>query len=110
MHFSSIEKQLRVAWSTETASTWTSDNPARGQCSVTALVIQDLIGGDILKTRVGPHWHFYNSLQGKRVDFTASQFDQDIRYDDLPATRDEAMKDTSQEQYRILAGRLGLKA
>ncbi|HEV7975357.1 YunG family protein [Amycolatopsis sp.] len=27
---------------------WRADNPARGQCGVTALVLHDLLGGDLL--------------------------------------------------------------
>jgi hypothetical protein len=104
-----VEQQLRASWSIETASTWTRENPARGQCSVTALVVQDLLGGLILKTRVGPQWHFYNSIDGKRVDLTASQFESLILYDDVPATRGEAFEDTSPEQYRALRRRLSLE-
>ena len=44
---------LRASWSTETGGKWLSENPARGQCSVTALVVQDVLGGEILKTDVG---------------------------------------------------------
>lgn len=93
-----LQERLIAAWSRKTASTWTIDNPARGQCSVTALVVHDL-HGSILKTRVGPHWHFYNSVENSRLELTASQFEADIQYDDLPATRDEALSDTSVEQY-----------
>ena len=106
--FIALEEQLRAVWSGETASTWTTENPARGQCSVTALVVHDLLGGSILKTRVGPHWHFYNSVENRRIDLTASQFEEDILYDDLSATRDEALSDTSVEQYKALRRGLGL--
>ena len=90
------------AWSAQTATSWRLENPARGQCSVTALVVQDLLGGSILKTRVGSHWHFYNWLDNQRVDLTASQFDVPISYDDLPATRVETFNDTSEGQYQAL--------
>lgn len=33
-----LEGRLKAAWSVETATTWTRDNPALGQCSVAALV------------------------------------------------------------------------
>ena len=95
-------RRLAGAWSAETAQTWREDDPARGQCSVTALVAQDLFGGTILKTRIGPAWHFYNRFDGARHDFTASQFAAPIAYEDIEATRAEAFADTSPAQYEAL--------
>lgn len=100
---------LRSAWSLETSGKWRADNPGRGQCSVTALVVQDILGGGILKTRVDGGWHFYNAIGGRRWDFTASQFDALVGYEDLPASREEAFSDTSIEQYHCLANRVRLK-
>ena len=98
-------QQLQRSWSTETGSGWQPDNPASGQCGVTALVVQDKFGGEILKTDVNGAWHFYNRIDGKRVDFTMSQFDSPIGYDDVPSDRDEALGDCSQQQYELLKGR-----
>jgi hypothetical protein len=95
-------RRLPTAWSVRTASLWSPDDPARGQCSVTALVIQDLYGGTLLKTRVGHAWHFYNRIDGRRHDLTAGQFAEPIAYDDIGATREEALADTSPEQVRAL--------
>src|ERR1700726_914686 len=39
---------LRTCWSNATGGKWLPSNPAQGQCSVTALVVQDVLGGDIL--------------------------------------------------------------
>lgn len=55
---------LTKSWSQKTSSKWTKECPSCGQCSVTALVIQDRYGGSILKTKVGGSWHFYNSING----------------------------------------------
>ena len=79
-----LYNQLLQAWGLDTSSKWQASNPALGQCSVTALVVQDRLGGEILKTDVNGSWHFYNQLNGKRVDFTMRQFDSPISYDDLP--------------------------
>jgi len=84
------------------------DNPARGQCAVTSLVVQDVFGGQILKTRLQQLPHFYNLIDGCRFDFTSRQFADSIDYEDLPSDREEAMSDTDPEQYRALRGRLGL--
>jgi hypothetical protein len=97
-----LETRLKSAWSAETATTWMPENPARGQCSVTALVVHDWLGGRILKTRVGRGWHFYNWIDGRRVDLTAGQFERPVDYEDLPASHAEAFGDTSPAQYDAL--------
>ena len=105
--------RLREAWSAGTGGKWRPDNPAAGQCSVTALVVQDELGGEILKTDVAGAWHFYNRIDGRRVDFTMSQFDSPIGYDDVPSTRQDALDDTSVTQCELLRGRIrevGLQA
>jgi hypothetical protein len=101
-----LYQRLQRAWSAETSSKWQATNPAMGQCGVTALVVHDHLGGDILKTNVNGAWHFYNKINGKRVDFTVSQFDSPISYDDLPSSRDEALTDCTQEQYEVLRQRM----
>lgn len=97
---------LRRAWSAETGSGWRPDNPARGQCDVTALVVQDRLGGEILKTLLPEGWHFYNRVGGRRLDLTESQFAAPIAYQDLPSDRTEALAATRPGQYETLAARL----
>jgi hypothetical protein len=101
-----LYRRLMQAWSGETSGKWQRDNPACGQCSVTALVVQDLLGGELLKTKVAGAWHFYNCIDGRRWDLTVSQFATPIGYDDLPSSRQEALADTSQQKYVLLVKRL----
>lgn len=96
-------RQIGMCWSADTASTYNPLNPARGQCSVTALVAQDNFGGLIAKTRVADAWHFYNLIGGKRYDFTASQFAHAVGYDDTDSGRDDALTDTTEQQYLALS-------
>ena len=103
-----FQDRLGRAWSLETSTQWTPANPARGQCSVSALVAQDLLGGRILKTHTPGGTHFYNMIDGIRRDFTISQFDTPITFEDLPSSREEAMAGTSPEQYLALRRSLGL--
>jgi hypothetical protein len=104
--FVDLYARLRRSWSVDTGRHWHSDNPAAGQCGVTALVVHDELGGRIVKTEVNGAWHFYNVIDNGRVDFTMSQFDTPIAYDDIPSDRAEALNDTSAEQYQLLRRRV----
>lgn len=97
-----LKDALRAAWSRSSSTLWSEDNPARGQCGVTALVVNDLLGGEIVKTRFEQLWHFYNVIDGKVIDFTESQFDAPIAYDNRISNRDEAFADTNARQYDYL--------
>lgn len=72
---------------------------------MTALVLNDHFGGEILKTRVGDAWHLYNRVANTRVDATDDQFPVPLDYLDLGSSRDEAFADTSESQYRELSRR-----
>lgn len=93
-----VQRALLKAWSSLTASQWTPDNPAAGQCNVTSLLIHDLFGGELLKTPLPAGDHFYNRIEGRRYDFTASQFDQPIVYMDLPTSRADAERGATGDQ------------
>jgi hypothetical protein len=97
-----IKNLLKECWSKQSSSLWTAKNPARGQCGVTALVIQDCFGGEILKTLVDDRNHFYNNIDGLKYDFTADQFQSPPNYSDFPSSREEAFSNTNQNQYSYL--------
>jgi len=97
-----VQSALRKAWSLSTSSQWTATNPAAGQCNVTALLINELFGGDLLKTPLPAGDHFYNRIEGRRYDFTASQFDQPIEYMDVLADRADAEQGATREQQAAL--------
>ncbi|MEO1776752.1 MAG: hypothetical protein AAFS07_17570 [Pseudomonadota bacterium] len=99
-----VRAALRKHWSLRSSTLWRADNPALGQCGVSALVAWEILGGQIAKTRYGDLWHFYNVIDGQRVDFTDSQFDAPIGYDDVPSNREEAFGDTNAAQYGYLSG------
>jgi len=100
--FKGIEDSLLKCWSRETSSKWTVENPSCGQCGVTALVINDLFGGRILRTRIDDQWHYYNWIDGQRFDFTRNQFRFEFDYQDIASNRDEAFTDTDEFQYQEL--------
>jgi hypothetical protein len=76
-----LQQALRTCWSADTSasSEWSADNCARGQCAVTACVVQDYLGGDILNTVATlPNGetvsHYFNLIDGQAVDCTHQQF------------------------------------
>ena len=97
-----LRAALFSAWSEDSSTLWNVDNPALGQCGVTALVAQDILGGDILKTPYGEIWHFYNFIDGQAIDFTDSQFESVPKYKNVASDRAEAFSDTNQNQYDYL--------
>jgi hypothetical protein len=97
-----VAAALLDSWSIETSGNWLPDNPASGQCNVTALLINELFGGEILKTPLPEGDHFYNRIDGERFDLTASQFDAPIDYLDVASNRDEALAGTSMAKYETL--------
>ncbi|MEU3880216.1 MULTISPECIES: YunG family protein [Streptomyces] len=80
-----IEQAVRSSWSAETCTPeyrdrWTPDNPARDQCGVTAMVLNDLLGGELVRGEVHvdgvrTDFHWWNRLgAGVEVDLTREQF------------------------------------
>lgn len=101
-----LKSALFSSWSLASSTIWRSDNPAKGQCGVTALVVNDLLGGQILKTKLSEGWHFYNVIEHNRYDFTASQFSKPFIYEDIPSNRREAFMDCNENQYLYLKNKV----
>lgn len=80
-----LARRISDAWSAETSSfeRWTPSNRAGGQCAVTALVVQDFFGGELLRVENEGVSHYFNRLpDGREVDLTRSQFGE---WDPTPA-------------------------
>ena len=97
-----VQSALRKSWSRASASQWTEENPAAGQCNVTALLVHELFGGELLKTPLPAGDHFYNRIEGRRYDFTESQFGRPITYADLPTSRADAERGATRTQLAAL--------
>jgi len=97
-----VAAALLQSWSGSSSGQWLAANPARGQCNVTALLVNEYFGGEILKTPLLEGDHFYNRVDGKRVDLTGSQFAAPIAYLDLASDRAEALAGTSSAQFDAL--------
>ena len=78
-----IEDAIRASWGRDTADRddgWTPENPSRGQCDVTSLVVQDIFAGELLAAGVfrdgeRVESHMWDRLPGgAEVDLTRDQF------------------------------------
>lgn len=100
---------LESAWSEATSADserWTGSNPAWGQCAVTALAVQDYLGGTLLRGEVGPISHYWNVLpSGEEIDLTLRQFGDGVLVENVePRTRDHVLSyPETQRRYDLLA-------
>jgi hypothetical protein len=73
-----LVRAIRESWDGDTSVVpdWAGSRPSRGQCAVTALVVQDYLGGDLLRATVEGTSHYWNRLpDGQVVDLSREQFD-----------------------------------
>jgi hypothetical protein len=114
--YKKIRSALERSWSAKTSVCWSPDGyPSYGQCAQTAIVVREIYGGEILRT-TGWHGrgnHFYNRIDGERVDFTADQFTMPnysyaLTYEDNPSTADETAEECLHGQIDAL--RVAFKA
>lgn len=76
--------------------------PAVEQDSLISHLVHDVFGGEILKTPRKRGWHYYNRVDGLRIDFTKSEIGKsssEIRFEDIPATTAETSACFEKEQY-----------
>lgn len=77
---SRLTSAIRAAWSAETSASpsWTPEQPSLGQCAVSALVVQDFLGGELIRASLeaeGQTSHYWNRLpDGREIDLTRDQF------------------------------------
>jgi len=97
-----VQEALKRSQDMDMRSGLNQKKPVNGQDTVISLLIHDIFGGEILKTHNKKGWHFYNRIDGERVDFSkpknSKSFDAD-NFEDLPATPDETCKYFEREDY-----------
>jgi hypothetical protein len=70
-----------------------------------SLLIHNLFGGEILKTHNRKGWHFYNRINGERIDFMQPVMEKSNhknRMEDLPSDPDETCNYFEPEDYSTL--------
>jgi hypothetical protein len=115
-----VEQAVRAAWGVDVCEDpadvprWSPANPSSGQCGPTALVVNDLLGGDLVVAGVhlpdgsarGYHW--WNRLpDGAEVDLTREQFtDGEILVRRRVLARPPGRMKRGEPQYLLLRGRV----
>jgi hypothetical protein len=105
---------LPSAWRGDTSllpAEWSADNPAVGQCAVTALVVQDLFGGELRRGIADSETHYWNLLpDGRELDLTASQFETRPEFVETALRSREYVLsfEATRDRYRRLRRNLGI--
>ena len=97
-----VREALKKSNGSDSASDYNTDNPRDSQDSLVSLLIHDIFGGEILKTHQKNGWHFYNRIDGLRIDFTRSEIGKSVkkrRFEDIPSTPDETYNYFEQVEY-----------
>lgn len=117
-----ISHALHASWGADTAydsDEWSQENKARGQCVVSSLVVQDYLGGELIRFEINEgtfrETHYMNQLpDGTVIDTTASQYISPVNMrrkaidtGDFASIRDKRLADESTAtRYRILKSRV----
>jgi len=97
-----VQKALTQTWSMDKNVGSFSDKTSDTQSGVISQVIYDVYGGEILKIRYKKGWHFYNLIDGERIDFSLSEIEkslQDKQQEDHLSTPEEVHHYFAQEDY-----------
>lgn len=112
-----VTTALQGSWTAETAfdaTEWSEANRARGQCVVSSLVVQDYLGGELIRFAVDEgdihETHYMNQLpDGTVVDTTASQYTtpvtmrrKPVSIDGFSSIREKRLADESTKRRYLL--------
>lgn len=113
---------LEASWARDTAfdeNDWSSENPARGQCVVSSLIVQDYFGGELLGYSVKgegiDETHFVNQLaDGTIIDTTRAQYinpvnmtPKAVNLDGFSSIREKRLSDEdTRKRYEVLKDRV----
>ncbi|WP_026328811.1 YunG family protein [Streptomyces sulphureus] len=115
---SDVEAAVRRSWGADTCTPefrerWSTENPAREQCGVTAMVVNDLFGGELMVgevhvdgARTDMHW--WNRLAGGiEIDLTREQFGPaESVTEGVAVSRPPVEGARLREEYEVLRGRV----
>jgi len=116
-----LERIVQKCWSKETSfdpDNWTPENPAWGQCAMTSLIVNDYLGGKIVRAFVRADGkrirHYFNIIDDSSVvDLTRQQFPEGTKVPKgverntiFPSTRDYLLSAPyTKDKYKLLKAR-----
>lgn len=107
--------ELSEVWSLDTCAPrlrpdWSPENRTLGQCSITAFLVQDLLGGKVCGIPLADgSVHCFNEALGCVFDLTSAQFgDTALDYENRPEQSREAhfADEGKRQRYELLKARL----
>ena len=117
-----LHHKLKKAWCAATSSDpaqWNARKPAYGQCAVTACLVQDHFGGEIVWSQVTEKdgskiSHYFNKINGNEIDLTRDQFSREAVFSptqpktgNFNTTRDYVLSfPATQQRYALLKKRM----
>lgn len=113
MNYFKFKKALSKAWGQDTAyhkdaPNWTYDNPALGQCAITALLFNEYFGGTIYSgISESGIVHYWNRKCGIKIDLTKQQFNTKLKFSNIKLWNREELLSTGNvaERYDTLKNR-----
>lgn len=104
-----LYKMIELSYDRETCypvlkEKWNNSNKALGHCAIVALIVNDFLGGKIMRCMCETGSHYYNLINSEIVDFTASQFKETPDYClSEERTREYLLQnDDTKKRYKIL--------
>lgn len=97
-----VYEALKRSLAPDSSQKLNRETKTNGQDSIISLLIHDIFGGEILKTHKNKDWHFYNRIDGERVDYLETEMEKSIaseKFEDIPATPDETHDYIDQSDY-----------
>ncbi len=71
---SSLLEAIQASWSLETTDDWHPEAPDRHQCAVSALVVQDYLGGIIVRNKIIERNVWFNVLSDGQEVFVFGEY------------------------------------
>ena len=105
------------AWSAETCSPrfraqWSEDNPSVGQCTITAALVHEFFGGEVLGLPIENGIHSFNRIGGVIIDLACEQFGKNalLDFDSSMSVDADSLLEKPDKQQRcdLLRKRLGI--
>lgn len=114
MKLDELQRIVEESWSVESCYPSSQQlrnrfNPSLGQCDVTALIVNDFMGGKIMQCIFGEISHYFNLVNGNIVDLTVNQFNGEVPdyINSQERSREYLLSDTdTKDRYLILLNKV----